>query len=191
MNLLLTAGVYWHTILYTILLELVYVTFLFIGAITPSTYKWGYFTLAVFVLFLVLENICWAGFRHAKAIGGNIAKLYFVLAPFIFILWILYPIAWGVSEAGNVIQPDSEQIFYGILDIISKPILGAALLAGHNWIDLAQLDLRLYDRAPAESDLEGGFARRSSSYKEKEEQPTNGEAPPAETPAPAPANGTA
>ena len=185
LNLLLTAGVYWHTILYTIVLEVVYVVLLFIGSITVSTYKWGYFTLAIFVLGLVLENICWAGFRHARAIGGNIAKLYYVLAPSIFVLWILYPISWGVSEAGNVIQPDSEQIFYGILDLLSKPILGAVLLAGHSKIDLSQLDLKLYDRAPVEPDVEAGNAADN----EKAEHLSNGEEPPAETPAPATANG--
>jgi bacteriorhodopsin len=37
-------------------------------------------------------------------------------------LWLLYPIAWGVSEGGNVISPLKEMIFYGILDILAKPV---------------------------------------------------------------------
>ena len=188
MNLLLTAGVYWHTILYTIVLELVYVVLLYIGALTTSTYSWGYFTLAIFTLGLVLENICWAGLRHARAIGGPVAKLYYVLAPSIFVLWILYPVSWGVSEAGNVIQPDSEQIFYGILDLLSKPILGAVLLAGHSKVDLAQLDLRLYDRAPAEADVEAGHAADSEKA-DHLANGTDGAEPPSETPVPA-QNGT-
>lgn len=54
-------------------------------------------------------------------------------------LWFLYPIAWGLSEGGNVIAPDSEAVFYGILDICAKPIFGALLLWGHRNIDPARL----------------------------------------------------
>lgn len=167
MNLLLTAGVYWHTILYTMLLEIVYVILLLVGAIVPDTYRWGYFTLAMVALFLVLENLVWAGFRHARAMGGNISKLYMVLTGSIVILWILYPISWGCSEGGNVIAPDSEQIFYGILDVLSKPILGFVLILGHMKIDINELDLRLYDRVGNE----GG--ERGRAYTEKENHNNN------------------
>ncbi|RFU29518.1 hypothetical protein B7463_g6838, partial [Scytalidium lignicola] len=145
-NLLLTAGVYWHTILYTVVLELVYVLMLYVGAIVPDTYRWGYYTIGIVALALVLENICWAGVRHANIMGGNIRSLYRIMVPYILILWILYPICWGVSEGGNVIPPDSEQIFYGILDLLSKPVLGFILLLGHRRINITDLDLRLYDR---------------------------------------------
>jgi len=149
-NLLLTAGVYWHTILYTIMLELVYILLLFVGAIVPDTYKWGYYTIAIVALALVLENICWAGIKHSNILGGNIRRLYRILGPYIFVLWMLYPISWGVSEGGNVIPPDSEQIFYGILDVLSKPVFGFFILLGHTQIDITDLDLRLYDRKDKE-----------------------------------------
>lgn len=61
------------------------------------------------------------------------------------VLWILYPIAWGVCEGGNVISPDSEAIFYGILDLLAKPVFGALLLFGHRNIDPARLGLRIRD----------------------------------------------
>ena len=35
---------------------------------------------------------------------------------------MLYPIAWGCSEGGNVISPTGEMIWYGILDILSGPV---------------------------------------------------------------------
>ncbi|BDD56222.1 hypothetical protein MAP00_001696 [Monascus purpureus] len=187
MNLLLTAGVYWHTILYTQLLYIVYVILLYVGSIVPTTYKWGYFTLAMVALALTLENIVWAGWRHASALGGNVARLYRILAPSLVVLWILYPVAWGVSEGGNVIAPDSEHIFYGILDILAKPVLGAVLLIGHMKIDITQLDLRLYDRVPNE-----GEANRAA-YNEKRDHLAQHdiEATAAGAPAAAPAaNGT-
>jgi bacteriorhodopsin len=60
-------------------------------------------------------------------------------------LWILYPIAWGVSEGGNLIAPDSEAVFYGVLDFLAKPVFGALLIWGHKDIDLARLGLNIRD----------------------------------------------
>lgn len=35
---------------------------------------------------------------------------------------MLYPVAWGLSEGGNVISPTREMIWYGILDLVLGPI---------------------------------------------------------------------
>lgn len=184
MDLLLSAGIYWHTILYTIMLDLVYVLFLFLGAATPSQYKWGFFTLAILVLGLVMEIMIWTGIKQSSAIGGPVALLYRIMAPSLLILWILYPICWGISDAGNKIAPDSEQIFYGLLDVLSKPILCAVFLLVHTRIDVSTLDLRLYDRLEG-----GGNGGRTASFSEKQDhhnQPAEATAPPAvDTPAPA------
>ncbi|KAH8807283.1 hypothetical protein F5884DRAFT_856868 [Xylogone sp. PMI_703] len=146
LNLLLTAGVYWHTILYSVVLEMVYVLMLYVGTLVPNSYRWGYYTIGMVALALVLESLVIAGIRHASIMGGNIRSLYRILCPYIFHLWLLYPICWGISEGGNVIAPDSEQIFYGILDLLTKPVLAFILLFGHTRIDITELDLRLYDR---------------------------------------------
>jgi bacteriorhodopsin len=60
-------------------------------------------------------------------------------------------VSWGVSEGGNVIAPDSEAVFYGILDLLAKPVFGALLIWGHHGIDPARLGLRIrdYDEDPA------------------------------------------
>jgi bacteriorhodopsin len=60
-------------------------------------------------------------------------------------LWFIYPIAWGLCEGGNVISPDSEAVFYGVLDILAKPVFGALLLFGHRNIDPAALGLNIRD----------------------------------------------
>ncbi|KAF9770771.1 hypothetical protein IL306_011641 [Fusarium sp. DS 682] len=54
-------------------------------------------------------------------------------------------IFYGVCEGGNLIAPDSEAVFYGILDLIAKPAFGALLLWGHRNIDPARLGLRIRD----------------------------------------------
>lgn len=58
---------------------------------------------------------------------------------------MLYPIAWGLCEGGNYLHPDSEAIFYGVLDIMAKPVFGAILLFGHRNIDPARLGLHIRD----------------------------------------------
>lgn len=43
-------------------------------------------------------------------------------AGFIAFITMLYPIAWGCSEGGNVISPTHEMIWYGILDLVLGPV---------------------------------------------------------------------
>jgi len=73
-------------------------------------------------------------------------------------LWFLYPIAWGICEGGNVISPDSEAVFYGILDLLAKPVFGALLIIGHRNIDPARLGLYIHDYN--EKDVEQKDKRR-------------------------------
>ena len=77
--------------------------------------------------------------KHAYALGADVGKAYTICGVWTIFLWFLYPIAWGLSEGGNVIAPDSEAVFYGILDILAKPVFGALLLWGHRNIDPARL----------------------------------------------------
>lgn len=43
-------------------------------------------------------------------------------AGFIAFVTMLYPIAWGCSEGGNVVSPTGEMIWYGILDLLLGPL---------------------------------------------------------------------
>jgi bacteriorhodopsin len=63
------------------------------------------------------------------------------------VLWILYPVAWGLCEGANVISPDSEAVFYGVLDFLAKPIFGALLIWSHRNIEPSRLGLAIQDYA--------------------------------------------
>lgn len=67
------------------------------------------------------------GLKHASALGQDVRKVYLTCGVLTLTIWLLYPIAWGVSEGGNVISPDSEAVFYGILDFIAKPVCSLSL----------------------------------------------------------------
>lgn len=88
-----------------------------------------------------MYSLVWTPRGYAKALGREVQLAHIILACWISFLWMLYPICWGVSEGGNVIPPDSEFIFYGILDCCLIPITCGALLWLHRTIDPGQLGL--------------------------------------------------
>lgn len=83
--------------------------------------------------------------RHASRYGTEVNRCFTYCGSLTTFLWILYPIAWGLCEGGNVISPDSEAIFYGILDFIAKPCFGALLIWGHRNIDPASIGMAIKD----------------------------------------------
>jgi len=145
LDILLTAGLPWPSILFTLILDEIMIITGLVGALVASRYKWGYFTFAMAALFYIAYQITWVGRLHANHLGPNIGRTYIMVGGWTIFLWFLYPIAWGLSEGGNVISPDSEAVFYGILDVLAKVGFGALLLWGHRNIDPAALGLHIRD----------------------------------------------
>ncbi|KAI9824351.1 MAG: ion channel activity [Phylliscum demangeonii] len=149
-DILLTAGLPWPTILVTLLLDEVMIVTGLVGALVRSSYKWGFFTFGCVAMLAVLYNVLWVGRMHARPLGADINRTYLSVAGLTVFLWCLYPIAWGLCEGGNVISPDSEAIFYGILDILAKIVFGILLLLGHRNVDPARMGIHIrdYDDVP-------------------------------------------
>lgn len=97
-------------------------------------------------------------------------------------MWICYPIAWGVCEGGNIIAPDSEAVFYGILDLLAKPVFGAILLWGHRNIDPARLGLRIRDVTEGPVYPEGPGGQKRSVNEPASAAGANGTENPADVP---------
>lgn len=143
LDLMLTAGMPTSTILATMFADEVMVVTGLIGALTQTTYKWGFFTIGCVAFFFVVYEILIDGRRHAAALGGAPKKAFNLGGVWLIGLWFLYPIAWGLCEGGNVIHPDSEAIFYGILDVLAKPGFGFLLILLHRNISAAELGLHI------------------------------------------------
>jgi len=141
LDLFLTCGFPTSTIWYTILIEEIVVVTGLVGALVHSSYKWGYFVFGFVALLFVAFTVVFEGRINARELGADVSRAYTICSVWTVGLWLLYPIAWGVSEGGNVIPADSEAVFYGVLDILSKPVFGALLLWGHRNIDPARLGL--------------------------------------------------
>ncbi|KAK6197478.1 plasma membrane heat shock protein [Scheffersomyces amazonensis] len=97
-----------------------------VGIFIHSTYKWGYFVFGTFSLLVGVYLVGWQSIsgRYNNFKQSGLSTLFLGLY---LIVWILYPIAWGLSEGGNYIQPDSESVFYGILDLFIFLIIPAGL----------------------------------------------------------------
>lgn len=145
LDLMLTAGMPWPTILFVILADWIMIVCGLVGALVRSIYKWGYFAFGCFALLYILYHLVWESRRNALRYGTDVHRTFVICGALTALVWICYPVAWGVSEGGNVIAPDSEAVFYGILDLVAKVVFGALLIWRHRDIDPARLGLQIRD----------------------------------------------
>ncbi|KAI0273079.1 hypothetical protein BGY98DRAFT_1120460 [Russula aff. rugulosa BPL654] len=99
--LLLTTGFPLSDLFLTLFMILVTVIMGLVGALTPSSYKWGFFTFGVLTLFYVVFALV------IKGIGSRlvaIKPLYSFAAGYTAFIWLIYPICWGLSEGSNTIS---------------------------------------------------------------------------------------
>ncbi|SNX84340.1 related to YRO2 - putative plasma membrane protein, transcriptionally regulated by Haa1p [Melanopsichium pennsylvanicum] len=122
LEILLVSGLPLSTIFITIFFDLVMIITGLIGSLVVSTYKWGYYTMGCVAMFYVFWVIYGPGLKSAAHLGDDFKKSYLYSSIMLTFLWTLYPIAWGLADGGNVISPDSEMVFYGILDLLAKPV---------------------------------------------------------------------
>ncbi|KAF1948566.1 family A G protein-coupled receptor-like protein [Byssothecium circinans] len=144
-DLMLTAGMPWPTIFFVVLVDEIMIVSGLVGALVRSIYKWGYFAFGCFALMYIVYHLAWESRRNASRYGTDVGRVFLMTGSLTALLWILYPVAWGLCEGGNVLAPDSEAIFYGVLDLLAKPVFGALLIWGHRNIDPAILGLNIRD----------------------------------------------
>ncbi|OBZ69628.1 hypothetical protein A0H81_10207 [Grifola frondosa] len=122
LELLLATGVSLSDIMTTLFMAVVLVITGLVGALVPSTYKWGFFTFGVAALFYVWYILLWHAPHATFATGGVVRKGYYFAATYLAFMLITYPICWACSEGSNVITVTSEMIWYGILDVFAGPL---------------------------------------------------------------------
>jgi len=135
----LISGVSWATILYNIVLSWVWVASYLTGSLVATHYKWGFFAFGTFAYFLLSASLIQGGSVTARRL--EISRHYFVLSGWLVFLWLLYPIAWGVDDGGNVISVTSGFVFFGVLDILMVPPLSLAVLFLSTRWDYGRLNL--------------------------------------------------
>jgi len=135
----LLSGVSWATIAYNVALAWTWVVAYIIAALTTSNYKWGFFAFGACAHLILAYNTLLHGRTGANRVG--VARDYFMLAGWTNLIWLCYPIAFGVSDGGNVIGVTPGAIFFGVLDFLLAPLLALGFLfLSRNW-DYGRLNL--------------------------------------------------
>ncbi|KAF9878582.1 heat shock protein 30 [Colletotrichum karsti] len=155
----LVANSSWATITYNVFLSWVWVISYLVSAYTPSVYKWGFFVFGTVAYLAMAASTLTEGTVGAKRVGTTAD--YFVLAGYFNLLWLLYPIAFGVSEGGNKIGVTPHFIFFGILDVLMIPFGSVVFLVLSRKWDYNALNLYFtqYGRVPQHG---GQFPEKST-----------------------------
>jgi bacteriorhodopsin len=134
----LISGIPWATIVYNIFLSWIWVISYLVSAFTVSNYKWGFFAFGTVSWLLLAFNTFSAG-SSAKRVG--VSRDHTLLSGWVNFLWLLYPIAFGLTDGGNKIGVTPGFIFFGVLDILLVPVLSFAFIfLARRW-DYGQLNL--------------------------------------------------
>ncbi len=122
----LLSGVSWATILYNVLLSWTWVISYLAAALTQTNYKWGFFGFGTAAWIVLAVNTLVEGHRGATRV--NVGRDHGLLAGWLNLLWLLYPIAFGLTDGGNRIGVTSGFVFFGVLDVLLIPVLSFAFL---------------------------------------------------------------
>ncbi|KAI0531980.1 heat shock protein 30 [Xylaria digitata] len=134
----LLSGVPWATIIYNIFLSWTWVISYLVSAFTTSNYKWGFYAFGT-VSWLLLAFSTFSAASSAKRVG--VSRDHTLLSGWVNLLWLLYPIAFGLTDGGNRIGVTPGFIFFGILDVLLVPVLSFSFIfLARRW-DYGQLNL--------------------------------------------------
>ncbi|KAJ5166964.1 uncharacterized protein N7482_005745 [Penicillium canariense] len=143
----LVSGVSWTTIFCNIAIALYWVVSYLVAAYTTSDYRWGFFAFGTFA-WLILAMSTLNESREAAALLG-VDRDYIILAGWLNILWVLYPVGFGLTDGGNRISVTGGFIFFGVLDVLMVPVLSfAVLFFARNW-DYRKLSIAFSDSRPS------------------------------------------
>jgi bacteriorhodopsin len=135
----LVSGVSWATIFFNVFLSWVWIISYLCSAYTPTRYKWGFFTFGTVAYLLLAMQTLWGG--RSSATRVQVGRDHTMLSAYINFLWLIYPIAFAISDGGNVISVTASLIFFGILDLLL--VLGTAfafLFLARKW-DYGRMNL--------------------------------------------------
>lgn len=139
LSLGLLSGVSWTTIVVNIFIAWFWVLSYLAAAYTTTSYKWGFFAFGTFAYIILAMSTLNESRESAEILG--IGRDYMILSCWVNLLWLMYPIAFGLSDGGNIIGVTSGFIFFGVLDALLLPVASVGFLVlSRNW-DFGKLQL--------------------------------------------------
>ncbi|OJJ43581.1 hypothetical protein ASPZODRAFT_2114135 [Penicilliopsis zonata CBS 506.65] len=149
----LLAGVSWTTMICNIAMAVYWVGTYLVAAYTSSVHKWGLFAFGTFA-WLILAMSTLNESREAAALLG-VERDYLFLSVWLNLLWVLYPVAFALTDATHRIGVTGGAVFFGVLDILTVPVLALAfvLVFSRRW-DYRKLSLAFSDSRPSRESRE-------------------------------------
>ncbi|BGP21990.1 hypothetical protein JCM10295v2_000867 [Rhodotorula toruloides] len=141
LELLLVTGLPLSQIFSVLFFDILMIETGLIGALVASRYKWGFYAFGCAALLYIMYFLLVPGRRSSQRLGTDFHKSYSTGALYLCLIWLVYPIIWGVADAGNYITPTSEMVAYGVLDILAKPVFSIIHLASLSRLDYARLGM--------------------------------------------------
>lgn len=136
-DLMVLAGSTWSTIFWTVVVDELMICAGLYGAISEF-YTYYFFGFGCLCYVYIVYTLIWKARQSARALGSDVHRLYVGVAIYTAALWTLYPIVWSLSEAGDVTSTESEAAFYGVLDLLAKPVCALWILVGKSSITRAR-----------------------------------------------------
>ncbi|KAL7424769.1 hypothetical protein Q5752_000453 [Cryptotrichosporon argae] len=141
LELVLASGLPLSDIITLAFFDIVMIVTGLVGALVVSSYKWGFYAMGCAALFYIWWVLLHPARASANVIGADFGRSFLMSTGILSFLWLLYPIAWGLADGGNVLGTDGEMIFYGILDVMAKPVFLFIHLFSLSKLDLSLLQL--------------------------------------------------
>lgn len=157
----LISGGSWTTIICNIATALQWPVCYLVGAFVTTSYKWGFFAFGTFGWLILAMSTINESRESAQLLGVD--NDYIVLSVWLNVLWSLYPIAWSLSDGGNVIGITGAFVFFGILDVLMVPGLAfVVLFLSRKW-DYRHLSIAFSDSRPSrEMEVAAAFKPENS-----------------------------
>lgn len=151
------SDVSWTTIFTNIFICLLWVVNYLVAAYTTSAYRWGFFAFGTFAWVILAMSTLKESREAAQRMG--ITRDYMILATLANVMWVLYPVAWAVSDGSNKVGVTAGFIFFGVLDMLQMPLFSFAfVLLSRKW-NYARLNINLSESRSgwhAEGSAQGG-----------------------------------
>jgi bacteriorhodopsin len=135
----LLSGLSWTTIMLNIFIAWFWILSYLAAAYTTTSYKWGFFAFGTFAYIILAMSTINESRESAEKIG--IARDYMILSGWVNLLWLIYPVAFGLTDGGFVIGVTETAVFFGVLDILLLPGVSVGFLVLSRKWDFAKLQL--------------------------------------------------
>ncbi|PRP86678.1 opsin-1 [Planoprotostelium fungivorum] len=113
-----------HTLIFLALAldEVMIITGLFGGLSVRRGPTWIWFGMGCLAFLPILYLIA---IHYRKYLNEHTRKAYTFQCSWLIVLWLVYPICWGLTDGGYIISVDYEHLWFCILDVLAKCVFGA------------------------------------------------------------------